>query len=51
MDVPPPLNTICGRCGLYYMYPLGLDYEQNLCPQCHHSNNGHLKVEENFLKK
>lgn len=45
MKIPKPIHTICGRCGLYYQYPLWLDYEQNLCPQCHHPNNGHKRQE------
>ncbi|MEM3402117.1 MAG: hypothetical protein QW179_04490 [Candidatus Hadarchaeales archaeon] len=34
-----PMPTICGRCGLYYQYPLMLDYQHNPCPNCGHMNN------------
>jgi hypothetical protein len=32
--------TVCGVCGLYYLYPGALDYEHNPCPHCRCENNG-----------
>lgn len=36
---PKQLPTLCGECGLYYLYPKDLDYERNPCPRCGHGNN------------
>ncbi|MEM2866586.1 MAG: hypothetical protein QXM46_03145 [Candidatus Hadarchaeales archaeon] len=38
-----PAPTLCGKCGLFYLYPKRLDYEHNPCPRCDHPNNGHRK--------
>ncbi|MEM0358469.1 MAG: hypothetical protein QW788_03315 [Candidatus Hadarchaeales archaeon] len=38
-----PAPTLCGKCGLFYLYPKWLDYEHNPCPRCDHPNNEHRK--------
>ncbi len=40
--LPEATPTVCGSCGLYYIYPAYMDYAQNPCPQCgRHNHNGH----------
>lgn len=35
-----PKGTVCKKCGLWYLFPMGLDRERNICPRCGAKNGG-----------